>query len=217
MKTLLIHILSWLLHQANRESSSKEFYAVKSRILKKYGWHIGYDVQFIKGKKCNSCGGSGVHAKYGYNGRIYDYADCYHCNCGWYKLPVWNILQRLKLGNYTFHQPWQRVNEKPATEFPIIEGFIEHEPAEHGEMALFILFLLYEKGYLKRWWKGAGHGWRSRWYLPASFIHNVIHLLKRRHTAIPIYNLHLKWKRLFTKAVPKQTFINYCDGDDLPF
>lgn len=42
MKKLITIILSWLLHQANRESSSKEFYAVKNRILKKHGWHIVY-------------------------------------------------------------------------------------------------------------------------------------------------------------------------------
>jgi hypothetical protein len=217
MKKLFTIILSWLLHQANREGGSPEFYVVKNKILKKYGWHIGYDVQFINGKKCNSCGGSGVHAKYGYNGRIYDYADCYHCNCGWYKLPVWNILQRLQFGKYIFHQPWQRVYTKPATEFPVIEGYIEHTPAQYGEEALFILFLIYEKGYLKRWWKSAGYGWRYQWWKPYNLMHNVIHLCKRRGTAIPVYNFRLKVERMFKKPVLVKSDVEYCDVDELPF
>src|SRR5687767_8378355 len=52
-------ILSHLLHHANRETKMDEFYRIKDKILTKYGKVIGYDVQFIEGKKCKSCGGFG--------------------------------------------------------------------------------------------------------------------------------------------------------------
>jgi len=64
MKTIIVSILSWLLHHANRNvnySNKKYFYIIKNKILTKFGMHIKYDVQFIAGVRCYSCRGSGVH------------------------------------------------------------------------------------------------------------------------------------------------------------
>ena len=72
-------ILSWLLHNANREGRNEHFYEIKNRILAKYGKLVCYDVQFIEGKKCHSCGGTGIYTGY------YSNDDCYHCFNGWYK------------------------------------------------------------------------------------------------------------------------------------
>ena len=105
---LIIQILAWLLHHANRQCSDDVFYEIKNKLLKKYGRCICYDVQFIQGKKC-WCG-DGI---YDYNWYTYEPIVCYKCNgTGWYKLPVWNILGRLKFGRFKFHVPFKRSYEK---------------------------------------------------------------------------------------------------------
>lgn len=205
-----IKILSWLLHHANRHTKSEYFYAIKNRLLKKYGVHVRYDVQYIEGKKCNSCGGEGVHPKYGYDGKIYDYADCYHCHGGWYKLPTWNILALLQFGKYQFHQPYKRVYAKPLIEFPLIEGYIEHNDSKHGSFALTVLCLLYEKGYLKRWYNGAGSGWYVYWWLPRNWPHNIVHIIKNGKNAMPF-----RKRKTFTPI--KYTQYMPTESDDLPF
>lgn len=180
---LFISILSWPLHHANREYKNPEFYAIKNRILTKYGKHICYDVQFIEGKKCHSCDGTGIHVGYRWSdihwGKLVSYEEtCYKCYQGWYKRPVWNILARVEFGKYTFHQPYQRSYSKPDNSIQIIEGYIDHNRSKYSVFAGTILFLLYEKGYLKRWYKGAGCGWRLMWWLPRNYLHNIIHVIK---------------------------------------
>lgn len=184
-------ILSFLLHAANRNIKDEQkevmdaFYLIKDSILKKYGKVLGYDIQHIRGKRCNSCGGTGRHAKYSHFGKIYDYADCYHCWGGWYKLPLWICLHRIKFGKFIFHKPLKKhecvgnpFREKNmgfvVTESPVIEGYIEHKNHWFGEYAMLILFALYNwaifkplfdrKIYWKKvWWRN----WianKKRWY-----------------------------------------------------
>lgn len=150
MKKIKIKILSWLLHHANRESSSEDFYAIKKKLLVKYGVFKQYDVQFISGKKCFSCVGTGVyHSVDLYSGR--EWSDtCWHCDGGWFKRPVWNILEKIQFGKYTFHQPWKRSYTKPDITVKPIEGFITHNYTKHGEFALKVLFFLFDR---KRWWE----------------------------------------------------------------
>ena len=161
MKTLLT-ILAVLLHIANRSIKdfmlgdyTTEFYSIKDAILKKYTVISGYDVQHIRGKKCFSCGGTGQHPKYSYHtGKIYDYADCYHCWNGWYKMPKWICLERRKFGKYIFHRPIKREEHlgNPFTKEslgwevstnPVIECYIEHEPHRYGMISILILFYIY--------------------------------------------------------------------------
>lgn len=182
---IFISPLSWLLHHANRKYHSKEFYDIKNRILKKYGQHICYDVQFIEGKKCHSCDGTGIYVGVRWSdihwGKTVSYQEtCYHCYQGWYKRPVWNILARLQLGKYTFHQPYHRVYEKPDNSIPVIEGYIEHRDSKYSDFAATILFLIYERGYLKRWYRSAGTGRYVRWWLPQHWINNIIYHIKHR-------------------------------------
>jgi hypothetical protein len=103
-------ILSWLLHHANRHTKSESFYKIKDEILTRYGKQVGYDIQHIPGKTCNSCGGRGQHPKYSNTPpyKIYDWADCYHCWGGWYKFPKWICLARIEFGTYIFHKPLKR-------------------------------------------------------------------------------------------------------------
>lgn len=162
-------ILPFLLHTANRNIKGKSdrfikpFYELKDEILKRGQW-VGYDIQHINGKRCNSCDGKGNYPKYGYNGKVYDYADCYHCFAGWYKMPIWICLRRIKFGKYFFHKPLKREEHigNPFTKDslgwevssnPIIEGYIDHNNHWFGGFAIFILFCLYNKTAAKLYFK----------------------------------------------------------------
>lgn len=158
MKTLII---SYLLHAANRNIKGKSgqfidaFYKIKDEILKGGKW-IGYDIQHIRGKRCNACDGKGNYPKYGYNGKVYDYADCYHCFAGWYKMPIWICLRRIQYGKFIFHKPLKREEHigNPFTkeslgwqvsDNPIIEGYIDHQKHRLGGYAIFILLWLFNR------------------------------------------------------------------------
>jgi hypothetical protein len=159
-------ILSWLLHQANRcDDRREQFYPIKDRILQRYGKEVGYDIQHITGKKCHSCGGKGYHTYYSmyppYS--AYDWKDCWHCTSGWYKLPQWNCLARIRFGRYTFHRPLKREHavRTPWTENemgwkvmdrPVIEGYIEHTGSWFSEWALLILFRIYDRKSFAEYW-----------------------------------------------------------------
>lgn len=138
-------ILSWLLHHANKLGRNYNFYQIKNKILTKYGKHICYDVQFIEGKICWSCDGTGT-----YEGD--DFTDtCRNCaGSGMYKNDVWNILAKIQFGKYTFHQPYKRVYKEPEIILGlIINDYISHKPTKYGKFALNILFLLYDKRFLR--------------------------------------------------------------------
>jgi|GEM_PF-2250696 hypothetical protein len=219
MKSIYINILSWLLFHANQKPSP-EFYEIKNRILSKYGKHICYDVQFIEGKECWSCGGTGIHKHYSwYDGKVTDIDACWNCNDGWYKLPVWNILSRVQFGKYdSFHQPWKRVYEKPDITNQIIEGYIEKTPDKYSSFALTILFLTYEKGYLKRWYKSQGLGYYSSWKSPSKFINNIIHILKKKGDAIPFMDRRRNIeRRRIERQIKHPNYYPNTETDDLPF
>jgi len=214
MKNIITSIHSWLLHHANRKYHSPEFYAIKNRLLKKYGKHICYDVQFIEGKRCHTCGGTGIYSKHYDNyGFVSDVNYCWHCEgTGWYKRPVWNMLARLQFGKYTFHQPYQRSYAKPDNSIQIIEGYIEHNESKCSDFAATILFLIYERGYPKRWWKSAG-SWYCKWYWPRNWMSSIIHILKYRSKSHLAIILQRKIKQMFEKKEE-----SYCsDLSELPF
>ncbi len=206
-------ILSWLLHHANLKYSNPEFYEIKNRILKKYGRHICYDVQFIEGKRCRSCYGTGTHIKWNwYTGKAYDQDICWNCDgTGWYKRPVWNILARLELGKYTFHQPYQRSYTKPDNGIPVIEGYIDHNLSKYSALAATMLFLFFEKGYLKKWYKNAGLGWRLMWWLPRNWLNNIIYL--KKFGIRKVYRM-LDYQKRHRTYVANPADFNY---EDLPF
>lgn len=185
MKRIIVWILSELLFRANSEYGEDYFYKVKNKILKKYGKHVGYDVQFIEGKKCYTCGGTGIYVGYYYSGEKWS-DTCNRCWGGWYKQPVWNILERLQLGKYVFHSPYQRAYKKPdVLAGSFIEGYINHDRKKYGKTCKFVLMFLYEKKYLKRWYKSAGVGWYTNWWLPKYWVWNTIHIIKHGRKSIP--------------------------------
>ncbi len=197
MKT---YILSWLLFNANK-SKDKRFYPIKNKILNKYGKKIDTEVQFIEGKKCSTCRGHGIH----YSG--IHYSDiCWNCaGTGWFKDPVWNWLEVVKFGKYTFHQPFLKSYNKPTEIVKVFDGYIDHQNTRYTDFSLFLVFLVYEKGYLKRWYNEIGIGWKVCWWLPRNWIRNIIHILKHGRNSIP-----------FRKRPKQQTNYNYTP-DNLPF
>lgn len=220
MKT---RILSWLLHHANREikyynSYKENFYEIKNLLLKKHGRLIGYDYQFIEGKTCWNCNGTGIYKYpvYDFSAKGYTKETCYSCYNGWYKRPVWNILALFKFRKYEFHQPNGKVYEKPESAVKIIEGYIEHSRSKYGSISLFFLFLVYEKGYLKRWWRSAGFGWRLYWWRPSNWLHNIIHLLKNGRHSIPVQDFIRKIKvKQYRHKLGQEHYMVF--DDELPF
>ena len=153
-------ILPFLLHHANRSIyrigvGRDEFYAIKKKLLAR-GKHVNYDVQHFEGKKCNACGGTGVyHGYYMMSGEKWS-DTCNRCWGGWYILPMWVCLSRIKYGPYYFHQPLKREKcvKNPftreelgweVTDRPIVEGPITHKNTDMGWIAVLILFWLCDR------------------------------------------------------------------------
>lgn len=202
-------ILSCLLRHANTGSKSTYFYTIKNKLLSEYGQEIGYDYQYLEGKECYSCNGTGTyHGFYGSN-------ICYKCaGTGMYQDARLVRLKRILFHNYIFHQPDNSITISTKTIPPCtIRGYIVHEKTRYCSFSRFVLFLLYEKGYLKRWWKETGNGWRCyTFYSAENVIYNIVHLLKYRHNSIPLLRIIRKLKKKLPQ--PERTPIN---GDDLPF
>lgn len=203
-------ILAWLLFHANK-SKDKRFYEIKNRILKKYGNPIGFDIQHIEGKQCFSCGGTGTHHYINWEGEEYDRDTCWHCSgTGWFKRPVWNYLYQIKFGRYVFHQPFERAYIKPEGTLLVFVGYVEHNKTKYTDFALFLLFLAFEKGYLKRYYNESGYGYFRNWLKPHNFINNIIHIMKHKEDSIPF-----KYPR---KRKPQIACEDYrSTNDDLPF
>lgn len=194
-KTLLsklwVPVLAWLLHHANRHTRAYYFYAIKKKLLSKYGTHIGYDVQYIDGKVCFNCNGSGIDLEHQVEYEEYGGADdedvkCDRCVNGWFKLPLWIVLQRFQLGKYIFHTPTSKTYKKPddvdISKNIIINGYITHNISPYGNFALGTIYFLYD--------------------FPAFRLY-FIGPMRRK---IPRIN----WKKYFRKAADNET-------DDLPF
>jgi hypothetical protein len=224
--SLLKTILPWLLHHANRVSKTDEFYAIKSRLLKKYGRFVEHQVQYLEGKRCRSCGGSGIH-HYEYDNYGFLEPDpCWNCDNGWYKKPTWVILERIRFGRYYFHQPIGRQYTKPLT--PVtINGYVDHKDTKHGLFSLVMLYLLYNrkafKAYWKKWYETTGAGWRLKWWLPRNWIYNLMHIIKKKHKAIPFRRIKKftkpKWEEDWKNLMPTHEYFKEVKSteDDLPF
>ena len=212
MKKLFITILSWLLYHANRKPN-KEFYEIKNRILEKYGTHICYDIQHFQGVKCDTCNGTGIFKC------SWKFPEtCWSCTgTGWYKPESWVILARIRFGKYScFHQPLHRIYERPDFTDQMIEGYVEKKPTRYSHFARGILFLICEKGYLKRWYRETGNYWRVKWWIPQNWVHNLIYILRHRASSFPLRRLQRKLEPLkFKKAMATMPAPD--SDDDLPF
>lgn len=122
---MLKRLTSWLLYYANSDPppmARQEFYALKTRLLQRYGMADGTDIQWIvkhcwnceaRGRKdpyCWKCGGSGVYEQF------------------------WVVLVRWNLGGRVFHVPGPRRHGKPPVEYAVnIHGYVQH--AWHGKVS----------------------------------------------------------------------------------
>lgn len=113
--------LATLLHLANSQPPwqfKREFYAIKERLLKRYGTPDDADVQHLPGKQCWTCDGTGLYSKY---------SECRKCwGTGWYLSPVWVCLDRYRWGKYVFHMPGEVSYTKPEPDITRIFGYVEH-------------------------------------------------------------------------------------------
>jgi hypothetical protein len=146
-------LLSWLLRHANAHppaTRSKEFYALKDRLLRRYAAHVGSDVQRIaapcwgrypgpcEGDRCPRCGGTGVYAE------------------RFIALERWNFAGRI------FHRPVGPARSREVT----IEGRIEHRGVAYRtaqEAALWLALLCDRRlfwGLLSREGRPCGWQWR---------------------------------------------------------
>ena len=150
-------ILGWILYHANRGPKDRVFYSIKTKLLERFGRMVCYDVQFIEGKLCYSCNGTGIYSmrtdNYGFPSEV-NY--CRNCHKGWYKRHTWNILKRIELGSYEFHIPWERVYSRPEISTSIF-GYIEHYPTKYTNFCRDLLFLVFRKSHfearLRRKWR----------------------------------------------------------------
>lgn len=149
-----------LLHHANRAikevvHGKEEFYKIKDQLLKS-GKQVNYDIQKIDGKRCNTCD-NGIYTGYYMMSGEKWYDTCNRCNgSGWYHLPKWICLSRIKFGRYYFHRPLKREQcvKNPFTkeelgwevsDRPVISGYIDHNISVLGRPSLLILFYIYDR------------------------------------------------------------------------
>jgi hypothetical protein len=165
MMNLLLNILGKVLFIANSNPGAlackSYFYTVKTKILLKYGTKTGFDLQHIEGKKCFSCGGTGVYTGYHYSGRVYR-DTCYRCAGGWYKRPHTNKLDKYRLGKNIFHLPvktmykYEIILEKGTQSD--IEGYIYHYnniTHDQSKECILWLLLLFNLKQFKYFWQSA--------------------------------------------------------------
>jgi hypothetical protein len=195
-------MLPFILHHANRCTKHPAFYAIKDQILARHGVVVGHDIQHIEGKRCFSCSGTGVHHKYDRHGFVYDSDSCWHCVGGWYKRPMWIMLERRMFGKYIFHKPIRREytkNNPFEGNYNVVEGYISHYPRRYSYLALWLLYLVYNRKMLlqevRQSWTEYGRGWRLSWWLPSNYFRNMVHIIKRGRRSYPLTELRDWWKK----------------------
>ncbi len=179
-------VLSWLLHHANRYHKSANFYRIKTELLKKYAVLVGYEYQFIEGKQCWSCYGTGIYNGYNYRFGVFK-EPCYKCSgSGMYRKNCWNALAVYNFGKYSFHSPIGKQFVKPEPGNKIIEGYISHDASYWSRFARIMIFILFDfKGYKKRWRFEMGNGKRVWGWRPATIINNLAYVKKHLEDYLP--------------------------------
>ncbi len=141
MRILLVKLLSILVHHANRNADD-HFYKLKTKLLNKYGTFICNEVQVIPAIKCTTCY-NGIYTGYDWNGYQFS-ATCRSCGgSGVYKNTSYNKLAKYKLGDYTFHQPVERLYNYCGS-LPVIKGYIRYSHSKYGNISKKILYLMFD-------------------------------------------------------------------------
>jgi hypothetical protein len=222
-------LLSTILHHANRSTKSDRFYAIKNRILDRFGRIVGYDIQHIPGKKCFTCGGRGIYVGYYWESGDEWQDTCNRCwGNGWYKDPQWNILELKSFGKFRFHKPIERFrslkklnaycDDKGIDQARPIDGYIDHRYSRYGNWAVLILHIVYERRFPPID-VGFGLGWPCYWWKFQNWPAAICHIAWRRANAMPFMDLRKKWaspKQI--SPVPSEFYGSvYQSDDEFPF
>ena len=152
--------LGRILHIANSDPPSRyrrEFYAVKDRVLKRFGLPECNDLQHII-KPCWRCDGTGTFR--GYDNGIrwvnFDPFKCRKCGGSGVYDEFWVALEGWSLGRYRFHRPRYRTRSQadpqltrfaPGPLFDngaLIEGHIVHDRHRRAGLCANLLFFLFD-------------------------------------------------------------------------
>jgi hypothetical protein len=205
------YALGLLLHLANAHPPSgrrSEFYALKDRLLRRYGALIDYDVQHIvdkcwgdsdrlgcEGKWCGRCGGTGI------------WRD------------RWIVLERWELGSWIFHRPTNLLRAPNALP-RVIEGRIEHRdvhPRTAGEATLWLALLFDRPLFWRLLTTSRFCGWQWRPMLALqSVTMQVTHKFRRRSCwcGRRFWTWGSGWQICATCRVTRYAAV---DDDSLPF
>lgn len=126
-----MRLIAKLLHFGNANPPhkfKKEFYALKDRILSKYGIYSNQDIQHVV-KPCGHCQGFGGATSGCFECEEMD--DCCVCFGSGIYNEFWVFLDVYVLDGYLFHTPTKKVSIKPQQEIleqcGRVEGYIKHK------------------------------------------------------------------------------------------
>jgi hypothetical protein len=153
MPNTLLRFVAWLLHLANADppiTRRREFYALKQRLVERWGVRVGDDVQRYRrecygyqfdgceGKTCRKCYGTGVFSE------------------------SWVLLERWEFGGYVFHRP---VGPTRPRAVDYIDGRITHAGVSHraaNEAALWLALLFDRRLFCALLTTSRNCGWQWR-------------------------------------------------------
>ncbi len=197
---MIKRLIGYLMFLANGEGLREQWYPLKQKLCDRYGVNNGYDIQYIEGKRCFSCEGTGVYAKFTHYTGI-KRELCYRCDNGWYKKPCYVLLERIKVGNYAFHKPiksYSSIKNVVLMDIPLtvtINGYISHNKKKYGWLAFSVLYILYDfKGY-RKYVKTLGLGWKVSWWLPKNWLYNIMHIRNKGFEAYPFRSIKMKFAK----------------------
>lgn len=152
--------LLWLANSNPPTCGRREFYAVKDRILRRWGRRDperSHDWQYLE-RECWTCEGTG---RYEDTGRM-----CRKCGGTGVYEAVWVKLERWRLGRYSFHRPVDRRHSRPEEPCVILKGRIPHaDTGLAGAEAGLWLMLAFAP---RQWWRqmlGSCHCYPKAWPL----------------------------------------------------
>jgi hypothetical protein len=145
-------LLGFLLFHANRDPlEKKSFYAIKERLLRRYGKKVGADVQHLAGVRCNRCD-RGRHWHWIYDWHGFGYESCWHCDgTGWYKPERWVLLLRIQVGGHIFHRPVSTAYYEcwlpPTVRARVLDGYVKHpsSPFHLSRECCLWLYLFFDR------------------------------------------------------------------------
>ncbi len=138
LRVRTISRLLWLANSDPPYMHKYRFYAMKEKILARYGHCCGEDFQEIT-LRCNSCHGTGG---------LYEPGGCYKCGGDGIYRRYWVRLIRWAIGDYVFHQPAERLDSRP---YKVnIKGYVRHEMrGRKCWLACLVLALFFDRQLLR--------------------------------------------------------------------